>query len=103
MGFMRTSRRWGRKDRGVAIPEPVSGWRRKQGIRPCYPAEFLGVMLFLPGVGLIAVAAHLPEAEFVLGEEGDALHELRALPGVKFGDDDPRRAAVLTRQRTALE
>src|SRR3954462_310118 len=56
-----------------------------------------GIPLFLPGVAPVVVAADLPEAEPVLGEKRDALHELCALPRIEFGNDDARGSAVLAR------
>jgi hypothetical protein len=54
-----------------------------------------GVTFFFPGVGGIGVASDFPESEFVLGEERDVLHELSPFPGVKLGDDDAGRTAML--------
>src|SRR5262245_54551091 len=56
-----------------------------------------------PGIGGVGTSSHFPEAGFVLGEEGDALDELRAFPGVKLGDDHAGAAAVLEADRGAVE
>src|ERR1700745_1189762 len=57
-------------------------------------AEALAV-LAVPGVAAHVVAALLPEARFVLGEEADALDPLGRLPGVEPWDDEADGAAVL--------
>ena len=59
--------------------------------------------IFRPGIGGVAVTAHFPEAELVFRGELDRLDELGAFPGVELGNDDPGRAAVLARDRFAVE
>ncbi len=49
------------------------------------------------------VAANFPEAESILGEEGDALDEFCTLPCVKFGNDNAGGATVLTGDRGAAK
>ncbi len=61
-----------------------------------------GVAVVPPGMGSVAVAAGLPEAGSVMGEELDALDPLGALPSVQLRRDHPHRPAVLARQRLAL-
>ena len=57
---------------------------------PCTPgaAVFqLRVPVLRPRIRRVRVPAHLPEPELVLGEEGEAIDEFRALPGVELGND----------------
>ena len=63
----------------------------------------LGVPLFFPRVAVVVVAANLPEAESILGEEGDAFDKFCALPSVELGDDDAGGAAVFAGDRGAAK
>src|SRR5215207_4364748 len=55
-----------------------------------------------PGVAAHVVAALLPEAGLVLGEEADALDPLGRLPRVEARDDEADRPAVLGRDGPAV-
>src|SRR5919107_5875211 len=55
-----------------------------------------------PGVAAHVVAALLPEAGLVLGEEADALDPLGGLPRVELRDDEADGAAVLGRDGLAV-
>src|SRR5215213_5230234 len=65
------------------------------------PAEALAVAA-RPGVAAHVVAALLPEARLVFGEEAHALDPLRGLPRVESGDDEAHGAAVLGRDGLAV-
>src|SRR5215212_173889 len=64
-------------------------------------AEALAVVA-VPGVAAHVVAALLPEAGLVLGEEADALDPLGRLPRVEARDDEADGAAVLGRDGPAV-
>src|SRR5512140_1328317 len=54
-----------------------------------------GITLFLPRIGVVAVAAGLPEAGLVGLDEPHAGDPLRALPEVEVGHEAAHRRAVL--------
>src|SRR5690606_16324945 len=58
--------------------------------------------LFLPGVGVVVVAAHLPVARLVDRDEADAGEPRGALPEVEVGDERADGGAVRARERRAL-
>ena len=58
--------------------------------------------VFGPRISGVAIAAHFPEAEFVLGGEFDLADEFRAFPGVELRNDDAGRAAVFAGERFAF-
>src|SRR3990170_416534 len=60
------------------------------------------VALFKPRVAAIVVAETFPEAWLVALEQAQAAHPLGALPEIQMGHDQPRRPAMLGRQRTAV-
>src|SRR5579885_2438078 len=60
------------------------------------------IALLFPRVAVIVIAARLPEAGAVLGEELDALQPLRALPEIEPGNHHAHRPAMLARDRLAL-
>ena len=49
------------------------------------------------------VAANFPEAESILGEEGDAFDKFCSLPGVKFGNDNAGGSTVFAGDRGAAK
>ena len=60
------------------------------------------VAIFLPGVGVVVVAAEFPEAEVVAGGELDAPQPLWALPEIEVRHDEPNRSTVVQLERLAL-
>ena len=66
-----------------------------QGAEPPPQPRGSGVAVVSPGMGGVAVAAGLPEAGSVMGEELDPTDPLASLPGVELGSDHPHRSAVL--------
>src|SRR3954453_21440768 len=61
------------------------------------------VPLLAPGVTEVVVAVLLPEPGLVAGEERQLAHPLRVLPEVEVRHQQRARAAVLDRQRLAVE
>src|SRR5688572_8117055 len=57
------------------------------------------IALFLPRVGVVVIAARLPEARLVDRDEANAGEPLRALPEVEVGHERADRRAVRTRER----
>ena len=95
-------REWLGATRSRSSPRAVA-FSRFAGARRYGERSASGVAFFFPRIGGVGVAADLPEAEFVLGKESDAVDELRALPRVEFGNDHAGRAAVFARERSAVE
>src|SRR5262245_44907259 len=60
------------------------------------------VSLLTPWVAVVVVAERLPESALIPVHEAELAHPLRALPEVQMGDKEPRRAAVLGRERCAV-
>src|SRR5690242_17505368 len=60
------------------------------------------ITLLRPGVAMIVVAAHFPEAGTVGGDELDAPDPFGAFPEIEPRHDRAHRTTMLARQRTAL-
>src|ERR671935_582030 len=65
------------------------------------PRSVPPVPLLFPGIAVVVVAVGLPEAGLVVVAQLEAADPLRALPEVQMRDQQPRRAAVLGRERLA--
>ena len=59
--------------------------------------------VFRPGIGGIAVATDLPETGLVFGHEINRANKLGPLPCIKLRDNHARGAAVVARNRFAVE
>src|SRR5687768_18287575 len=55
-----------------------------------------------PGIAAHVIATFFPKAGLIFGEEADAFHPLRGLPGVELRNDQAHRAAVVGRNRGAV-
>ncbi len=66
---------------------------------PSRSGQLAGVVLrealFEPGIGIVRIAAHFPEAKDVAVDKGDFADELGAFPGVFFRNDDARGTTML--------
>src|SRR4051794_19377499 len=91
----RTGLRAATSRRSSAVPTlPVAPVRRITPISEPVP-------LFLPGVGVVVVAVELPEAHAVLAHQLELAHELRRLPEVALGHEQPQRPTVVVLERLA--
>src|SRR5262245_8045365 len=61
------------------------------------------IALLTPGVSVDVVAEGLPEARLIVLHEAQPADPLSRLPEVEVRDQETRRAAVLRRQRLAIE
>src|SRR5262244_3438085 len=61
------------------------------------------IPLLLPGVGVVVIAADLPEAGFVVLHEAQAGDPLGALPEVEIGHEATHGRAVLELERLTVE
>ena len=59
--------------------------------------------VFRPGIGGIAVAADFPKTGIVFGAEINRANKLGPFPGIKLRDNHAGRAAVIARNRFAVE
>ena len=64
--------------------------------------NLLVVTLLEPGIAVIVVAAHFPEARLVEHRELDALDPLGALPEIELRDHDAQRPAMFPADRLAV-
>src|SRR5262245_40495850 len=62
----------------------------------------LVVALLEPGIAVVVIAAHLPEARLVVHREFNALDPLGALPEVELRDHHAQRPAMLAADRLAV-
>src|SRR5690242_9645356 len=96
----RTGLRAATSRRSSAVPTfPLAPVRR---INSVVATASEPVPLFLPGVGVVVVAVQLPEAHAVLAHHLELAHELRRLPEVALGHEQPQRPSVLVPQRLAV-
>src|SRR3954454_11153143 len=88
---------------GAGVPRPSgAGWtfqpRGSRSIR----RSLEPVALLLPGVGVVVVAVELPEALAVLAHHLELAQELRGLPEVALGNEEPQRRAMVVLQGSAV-
>src|SRR3954468_2097941 len=88
---------------GAGVPRPSgAGWtfqpRGSRSIR----RSLEPVALLLPGIGVVVIAVELPEALAVLGHHLELAQELRRLPEVALGDEQPQRRAMVGLERLAV-
>src|SRR5690349_13308278 len=60
------------------------------------------VALLTPWISAVVIAKLLPESLLVARQELQAAHPLRALPEIEMRHEEPRRSAMLGRQRRAV-
>src|SRR5262249_41647341 len=77
--------------------------RRRALARAGGAASIAVIALLTPGVSVDVVAEGLPEARLIVLHELQPADPLRRLPEVEVRDQETRRAAVLRRQRLAVE
>src|SRR5204862_3649656 len=78
---------------------PSPRWSR----RPPRPASSVAAVALLePRVAVVVVAVALPEARLVVLQQTQPAHPFRALPEIQVRHEQPRRPAVLSRERRAV-
>src|SRR6476619_8260233 len=65
-------------------------------------ASVTGEALLAPGIAVDVIAAELPEAGLVSFRELQAAHPFRRLPEIEMRHEEPRRPAMVGRQRLAV-
>src|SRR5690349_24682401 len=68
-----------------------------RGVATCMSPS--AIALFLPRIGVVVIAARLPEARTIERDEANARQPLRALPEIKIGDERTYRRAVRSSER----
>jgi len=63
----------------------------------------LGKPVLPPGIGCVTVAADFPETRLIFGNEFNCANKLGSFPCIKFRDNHARGAAVIARNRFAIE
>src|SRR5262245_41824661 len=94
--------------RGVSATLSITSACRQARRRAGAPAgggaaSIAVIALLTPGVSVDVIAERLPEARLVVLHELQPADPLRRLPEVEVRDQETRRAAVLWRQRLAVE
>src|SRR5436190_69559 len=65
-------------------------------------SSLIVVALLAPGIAVIVIAAHFPEARLVEGGELDALDPLGTLPEIELRKNDAERPAMFAADRLAV-
>src|ERR1043165_980037 len=83
----------------------MSRWTARSQARQRFftTAATSAIALLFPRVGVVVVAARLPEAGLVVAHELEAGDPLRALPEVEVGHEAAHRRAVLERERLLVQ
>src|SRR5262249_6548527 len=74
----------------------------RQARRGADAASVSGITLFAPGIAIEVVAERFPEARRILGHEIQPAHPFRAFPEIEMRHEQPRRTAMLRRERLAF-
>src|SRR5678810_599491 len=72
----------------------ASGVRRLDSWKARRRLTLFGEPIFGPGIRRVRIPAHLPKSQNITVQEGDFSNELRAFPGVTFGNNNACRAAM---------